>query len=114
MGIPNATKQAAADAVKALGAYVSAHTAAAGTTGANEATGGGYGRQLSTLTSGTTGAVTGSQVTVPVAAGTYVEGGLNSASTAGTFVGSAAFAGGNVVVSGSGASILITPSISIS
>ena len=111
MGIPNATHQAAADAIKALGAYISLHTAAGGTTGANEATGGGYGRQLTTWTSGSTGAVTGSQVNVPCAAGTYTEGGVFSAATAGTFVGSSAFTGGNVVVSGTGAAIAVTPSI---
>lgn len=110
MGIPNTTKQAAADAIKALGAYISVHTGAGGTTGANEATGGSYARQLATWTSGTTGTVSGSAVTVPVAAGTYVEGGIWSAVSAGTFVGSNAFSGGNVVVSGSGASIVVTPS----
>ena len=110
MGIPNATKQAAADAIKALGAWISVHTGAAGTTGANEASGGSYARQQTTWTSGSTGVVNGTAVTIPVAAATYVEGGVNSASTAGTFVGSAAFAGGNVVVSGTGASIVVTPS----
>ena len=55
--------------------------------------------------------VSGSTVNVPVAAGTYTEGGIFSASTSGTFVGSAAFAGGNVVVSGTGASIDVTPSL---
>jgi hypothetical protein len=111
MGMPNATHQAAADAIKALGAYVSLHTAAAGTTGASEATGGGYGRQLTTWTSGTTGAVTGSQVNVPCAAGSYVEGGIFSAASSGNFVGSNTFTGGTVVVSGTGASVAVTPSI---
>lgn len=111
MGIPNATHQAAADGIKALGTWISAHTAAGGTTGANEATGGSYARRQTTWTSGSTGVVTGSTVNIPVAAGTYVEGGIWSAVTAGTFVGSAAFTGGNVVVSGTGASIDVTPSI---
>lgn len=115
MGIPNATKQAAADGVKTRAGgsstWVSVHTAAAGTTGANEATGGGYARKQSVLTSGSTGSVTGSTVNVPVAAGTYVEGGMWDAVTAGNFVGSGAFSGGNVVVSGVGASIDVTPSI---
>lgn len=110
MGIPNATHQAAADAIKALGAYISAHTAAAGTTGANEASGGSYGRQLTTWTSGTTGTVNGTTVNIPIASGTYTEGGVWSAVTAGNFVGSNAFTGGSVVVSGAGASINITPS----
>ena len=106
MGIPAATHQAAADAIKALGNYVSVHTGAGGgTTGANEATGGSYTRKPSVLTSGTGGVVTGSTVNVPVVAGTYTEGGLNSAATAGTFVGSAPFAGGSIVVNGTGVSI---------
>lgn len=111
MGLPNATHQASADAVKALGSWIAVYTAAAGTTGANEATGGSYARQQTTWTSGTTGVVNGSAVIVPVPAGTYVEAGINSAVTAGTFVGSAAFTGGNVTVSGSGASITVTPQI---
>lgn len=111
MGIPNATHQAAATAISALGAYISAHTGAGGTTGANEATGGSYARKLTTWTPGATGVVNGSTVNVPVAAGTYVEGGIWSAVSAGTFVGSQAFAGGNVIVSGVGASIDITPSV---
>lgn len=111
MAIPNATHQAAADAVKALGAYISAHTAAASTTGANEASGGSYARKQTTWTSGSTGTVSGSTVNISVAAGTYVEAGIWSAVSSGTFVGSAAFTGGNVVVSGTGASIDVTPSI---
>lgn len=112
MGIPNATHQAAADAIKALGAYISLHTGSgASTTGANEATGGGYARQQTTWTSTGSGGVNGTQVTIPCAAGTYVEGGIFSAASAGTFVGSNPFAGGSVVVSGTGASILVTPSI---
>ena len=112
MGIPNPTHQAAADAIKALGAYISVHTGAgAGTNGANEATGGGYTRKQTTWTSGSTGVVNGSTQNIPVAAGTYTEGGIWSASTAGTFVGSAAFTAGSVVVSGTGASIDVTPAI---
>lgn len=111
MGIPNATHQAAVNAITALGTFVSVHTAAAGTTGASEASGGGYARQATTWTAGSTGVTNGSTVNIPVAAGTYVEGGIWSASTAGTFVGSNAFTGGNVVVSGTGASISVTPSV---
>lgn len=112
MSLTNAAHQAAADAIKALGAYISLHTSTGGgTTGANEATGGSYVRQLTTWTSGSTGTVTGTQVTIPCAAGTYTEGGVWNAATSGTFVGSNAFTGGSVVVSGTGASILVTPSI---
>lgn len=112
MGIPNATHQAASNAIANLGRYISIHTdAGAGTTGANEASGGGYTRKQTTWTPGSTGTNTGSEVNIPVPAGTYSEGGIWSAASSGTFVGSAAFAGGNVVVSGSGASIDVTPTI---
>ena len=111
MAIPNGTRQAASNAMAALGSWISVHTAAAGTTGASEATGGGYGRRQTTWTPNGSGTNNGSEVNVPVAAGTYVEGGIWSASSAGTFVASAAFGGGNVVVSGTGASINITPSL---
>lgn len=112
MGIPNPTHQAASNAIAALGAYLSVHTGAGGgTNGANEATGGGYTRKQTAWTPGTTGVNNGTTQNIPVAAGTYTEGGIWSASTAGTFVGSAAFSGGNVVVSGTGASIDVTPSI---
>jgi hypothetical protein len=110
MGIPNATHQAASNAIAALGSWVSLHTAAAGTTGASEATGGGYTRVQTTWTAGSTGVNNGSSVSVNCAAGTYLEGGIWSATTAGTFVGSAAFGGGSVVVSGTGAAIAVTPS----
>ena len=111
MAIPNATRQAASNAMAGLGTWISVHTAAAGTTGASEATGGGYARQQTTWTPNGSGANNGSAVNIPVAAGTYVEGGIWSASSAGTFVASAAFGGGNVVVSGTGASINVTPSL---
>ena len=82
-------------------------------TGANEATGGGYARLQTTWTAGSTGTNSGSVVNISCAAGTYVQGGIWSASSSGTFVGSAAFGGGNVVVSGTGASISVTPSITV-
>lgn len=110
MSIPNATLQAASNAIAALGAYISLHTGAGGTTGANEATGGSYVRQLTAWTPGSTGVNNGSQVNIPCAAATYTEGGIFSASTSGTFVGSQAFTGGSVVVSGTGASVNVTPS----
>lgn len=113
MSIPNATLQAASNAIAALGAYISLHTSAAGTTGANEASGGSYARGLTTWTPGTTGVNNGSQIDDLCAAATYVEGGIFSAITAGTFVGSQAFTGGSVVVSGTGASVNVTPSNSI-
>ena len=111
MGIPNATHQAASNAIAGLGAYISLHTGDASTTGANEATGGGYARVQTTWTAGSTGTNTGSVVNISCAAGTYVQGGIWSAGSSGTFVGSASWSGGTVVVSGSGASISVTPSI---
>ncbi|ALA48569.1 minor tail protein [Mycobacterium phage PopTart] len=111
MGIPNATHKAASDAIAALGDWISVHTGAAGTTGANEATGGGYAREQTSWTSGSTGTNTGDEVEISVAAGTYVEGGIWSASSSGTFVGSEAFDDGDVEVSGTGASISVTPRI---
>lgn len=112
MGIPNATHKAASDAIAALGRYISVHTGAGGgTTGANEASGGSYVRKQTTWTSGATGTNSGAEVNIPVAAGTYTEGGIWSAVSSGTFVGSEAFDGGSVVVSGVGASIDITPRV---
>lgn len=115
MAIPDATHKAACDAVVALGAYVSVHSGAAGTTGANEATGGSYARQLAAFP---TGSMSGGYwtrqapaVNVPVAAGTYPETGLWSAASSGTFVASTPFVGGDVTVAGTGASITITFSV---
>ena len=114
MGIPNATHQAASNAVAALGAYISLHTGAGGgTTGTNEATGGSYARVQTTWTAGSTGTNSGSVVNISCAAGTYTEGGIWSALSSGPFVGSAAFGGGNVIVSGTGASISVTPSVTV-
>jgi hypothetical protein len=117
MAIPDAGKQAAIDGYKTFiggaSTWVSLHTGAGGgTTGANEASGGGYARKQSVLTSGSTGTVTGTQVNISCAAGTYTEGGVWTAVTAGTFGGSSAFTAGSVVVSGAGASINVTPSAS--
>lgn len=117
MGIPNAGKQAAIDGYKAFvggeSSWVSLHTGAgAGTTGANEASGGNYARKQSVLTSGTTGSWTGTQVNIPCAPGTYTEGGLWTALSGGVFGGSAPFNSGSVIVSGAGASINVTPSAS--
>lgn len=110
MAIPDSTYQTASNAIAALGSWISVHTGAGGTTGANEASGAPYARAQTTWTpSG--GNNLGTQVNVPVPPGTYVEGGIWSAATSGTFVGSRPFAGGNVVVSGAGASIDITPTI---
>jgi hypothetical protein len=112
MGIPNATHAAASAAIAGLGRWISLHqSTGAGTTGANEASGGGYGRQQTTWTPDGAGTNAGSAVSIPCAAGTYTEGGIFSANTAGTFVGSSPFTGGSVIVSGTGAAIDVTPTI---
>ena len=117
MGISNAAHQASANAVTALGAYISAHTAAAGITGANEGSGSGYGPRPQTTwpTGGMSGSLwvkTGTTVTLPIPAGTYTELGIWSAATSGTFVASASPGGGSITVSGTGASLTITPTVS--
>lgn len=77
MGIPNATHQRASDSIAALGNWISLHTDVAGTTGANEASGGSYGRQQSSPWSKNgSGTNTGPQVFIPCPSGTYVEGGI--------------------------------------
>ena len=97
MAVPNGTRLTAATAVSGLGQWISLHTGAGGgTTGANEATGGSYARKQTTWSNGTTSRV-GSTVNIPCAAGTYTEGGIWSAVTAGTFVGSDVFSGGSVI-----------------
>lgn len=52
--------------------YISLHSASPGTTGANEISGGSYARQPTTWGTISAGAVTGSQVTINVPAGTTV------------------------------------------
>lgn len=114
MGIPNNTHQVASNAVAAMGNWIGLHTGAGGgTTGANEASGAPYARQQisGAWSPGTTGINTAAPVPVPCAAGTYTEGSIWSAQTGGTFVGSNPFAGGNVIVSGTNASILVTPTV---
>lgn len=110
MAIPDTEKQYVADQYANRGKYIAVFTAPAGTTGANEPTGGGYARKLTTTTSGTTGIVTGSEVEIFIPAGTYVEGGAFSALAGGSFRGSRPFAQGEVDISGTGASIRVTPS----
>ena len=91
MALTALSKETAADAIIALGSYVSLHTGDPSTTGANEATGGSpaYARQQTTWSADTTddGVRAGTQVTIDLPAGTYTHFGLWSAATGGTFVG---------------------------
>lgn len=83
----NTTKEALATAYAGLATHASLHTGNPGTTGANEATGGGYARKALTWTGGTADGVTSAaQVEFDVAAGTYTHIGLWNAATGGTFV----------------------------
>ncbi len=113
MAFTGTTKQAAADAIKALGAWISLHTGDPGTTGASEATGGSpaYARKQTTWTSSTGGVVNGSAVTIDVPAGTYGYAGIWSASTGGTFIGGIAISS---VTFGSQSQEIVTPTITIS
>lgn len=117
MGIPDATHKLAVDAVAGAISHISVHTGDASTTGANEATGGGYARQATTFATGSmSGGVwvrPGSQVEIPVAAGDYEQIGFWSASSGGTFRGSDNFAGGTITVVGTGISLRVTPYVQI-
>ena len=110
MAIPEGVLNSLVD-TWAAARYVCVFTAAAGTTGANEATGGGYARAQTTFPTAAGGATTGSEVEISVAAGDYAEGGLSTAATGGTFRGSKPFTGGTVSVTGTGGSIRATPKI---
>lgn len=105
-----ATLQAQVNAATALGAYISVHTTSPGSTGANEASGSGYGRVLFTWTGGSGGNASGSTASVTVGPATYGYGGVWSAITGGTWVSGGPFGGGSVIVSGGTATLQITPS----
>lgn len=110
----NATKEAAAVAITGLGRWISVHTGAPGTTGANEATGGGYARVQTTWTAGASdGSVVGSEVSIslPAAAG-YQCPGVWTAATGGTFVGSLDFDGGPIGTVSEAFVLDLTPTIS--
>jgi hypothetical protein len=108
MGVPLTTKEAAVDAVVALGAWISAHTGATGTTGANEKAG--VARVQTTWSADTTddGERVGTQVILAVPADTYVEYGVWTAEVGGVFIGGVAFTEGNQVFSAAG-ELKVTP-----
>ncbi|WP_306365291.1 hypothetical protein [Nocardia sp. CC227C] len=117
-----ATRQALADHFKTLGVtstdtvYVSLHTADPDSTGADEATGGSYARQLGTWTSGSGGTLSMAKLTFSgMLAGTYTHAGLWKVSAGGT---SADFVAGealnpSITLGGTGP-IDVTPSFTIS
>lgn len=106
MGIPDNTKQTASNAVAGMGNWFAVFVSpGGGVNGANEVSGGNYGRRQGVWTPGTDGTNSSNTVNIPLPEGTYTEGGVFSAQTGGTFVGSDVFAGGSVYVQGFGASI---------
>ncbi len=81
-----ATREALAVEYSTLGDWISLHTGDPGTTGADEASGGGYAREQTTWSAGASdGEVTGTQVEITAAADTYTHIGINTAVSAGTF-----------------------------
>lgn len=82
-----ATREALAVEYAAQGDFISLHTGNPGTTGANEAAGGGYAREQTVWAAGgSDGVVTGSQVEITAAAGTYTHIGIFTLVAGGSFV----------------------------
>ena len=108
MAFTTASKDAAVNALTALGAYVALHTADPGTTGTSEQAG--TTRQQTTWGSSSSGTASGSQVTFSsVPSGSYTHYGVWTASTGGTFRWGFALSPG-VTLSASG-TVLMTPRV---
>lgn len=94
MGLSNAGRNVALDAIGDVGLYVSLHTADPGTTGASEVTGGSpaYARKSVTWASASSGSMAlSAAVTFDVPSGkTVTHFGVWSAATSGTFYGGGA------------------------
>lgn len=85
MGMPDRVKLAACTGAKnAAGAWAALFTGAAGTNGANEATGARYARQQLTYTDAVDH-IESNTVAIPVEDGSYPEGGVYDAETGGNF-----------------------------
>lgn len=88
MGFTQSALNDAIDGVAANARWVSAHTADPGTSGTSEVAGGSYARQQTTYGAASDGDRAGSQVAIPIPAGTAVtHWGLWSAQSGGTFKG---------------------------
>ena len=84
MAFTSASKDAAFNALTALGSYISLHSADPGTTGANEVSG--AARQQTTWGTSSSGTSSGTQVTFSsVPSGSYTHYGVWTAATGGTF-----------------------------
>lgn len=105
MGIPNPTHQVLSNVFASLVQSVALFSSAAGTTGANEATGGSYARQAAgTPTPDGVGGNNFQQVNLPCAAGNYTEGGFFTTTTSASlgvpsgFAAAAPASGGSLTV----------------
>ena len=97
MGFNSNGLNAAVNAIAVAATYVSAHTGDPGSTGTTEVAGGAYARQQTTWAAAVGGQRDGSQVAVPIPAGTSVtHWGLWSAVSGGTFYGGFALAAAEV------------------
>ena len=101
-----ATKNALCTAYAGQGTWISLHTADPGSTGASEASGAPYARKQTTWGTPASGVVTGSQVAIDAAAGTYAWAGLWSAASGGTFIDKVAITSTTL---GSTGQVLVTP-----
>lgn len=113
MTFTNAALETAADAVTDLGGYISLHTADPGSNGASEASGGSpsYARKQTSWTGGASdGSITGSQVTIDAAAGTYTHFGIWTAASGGTFIGGGSLDSSAVL--GAQGTVKVTPTVS--
>lgn len=87
MALVDAVINAAVDGAAATITHVSLHTADPGTTGANEATGGGYTREALVWGAAAGTEADATQVTFDVPSGTFTHFGLWDAATTGNFKG---------------------------
>lgn len=102
----------AVNGIAAAGTWISAHTADPGSGGTSEVSGGSYARQQTTWGAASAGDRVGSQVTIPIPAGTDVtHWGLWSAASGGTFKGGWAL--GATEAFGAAGSLLHTPTLDV-
>lgn len=111
MPLITAERNAIADFEAGRLAFISAHTADPGTTGASEAAGGGYARKALVFAPATTGTATATEVTFDLPAGSYTHFGVWTASTGGTFRGGNALS--PTVTIGSAGQVKVTLSIPV-
>ncbi|MEM9134286.1 MAG: hypothetical protein AAGE88_18200 [Actinomycetota bacterium] len=95
MGVSTTGLNAAADGVAGVAGFASLHSAAAGTTGANEISGGGYARQpvVWDAATGAIASLNGTESFSGPASQAVAEVGLFDALTGGNFIGSGAITG---------------------